>query len=165
MHLLYEFRYDPNEPIQFNAIFLSSFQRNIVAPVRPQGMNKRLMPQNGLFLAQGNINISFEDNLAAMNKVSLDEDNRMLKFTLPGKFRLEILERLDRMGIRQASLFPCLDGFVEGQATKLELDYFRAESTTWEEKHRPSKSITGYNSEESKWNFRVGKVTGTNPYD
>jgi hypothetical protein len=156
--------YDLNEPEQFNEVFLSEYQQNIVAPIRPKSMNKRLIPQNGLYVAQGNINISFENNLKAMMGVVLDGGISIKKYILSGKLRLQILDRLDRMGIREASLFPGLDGFARGQTTKLEIDYFRDESKAWEEKHRPSQVITGVTAENSEWNFRVGTPVGSNPY-
>jgi len=84
-----------------------------VSAINPYRLNQRLTVQQGTFLAQGDLATSFEENLAAvignepsdavLVKLIIDDDR---------EFRRSIQQRLHRMGINNAALFPGLDGFA-----------------------------------------------------
>jgi FRG domain len=160
-----EKEFDLGDSDQFNSIFLSPFQRNIVGPIKPTSINLRLEPQNGLFLAQGNINASFESNLQEISKVKLSDDLPYIKITLPSKLRLQILDRLDRMGIKNSRLFPGLEGFVKGQMTKLRIDYLRSSTFEWESKYAAAQNPLGHKVQDQEWNFKLTGRAARNPYD
>jgi hypothetical protein len=77
-------------------------------------LNPRLAIQQGLFLAAGNLEKSFEQNFAAVQGAS--DANRVLKITIRLNnldAKKDILRRLHRMNINRATLFPGLDGFAQ----------------------------------------------------
>jgi hypothetical protein len=78
-------------------------------PIVSYEMNERLSIQQGLFMCPGNINISFEDNIAAYD--SDETRQKWLKFLIPAKCRKDVLQDLRSMNISAATLFPGLDGF------------------------------------------------------
>lgn len=83
-------------------------------------LNERLINQQGTFLVQGDIDISFDDNLGKMGKPPELKENLhriVIDVTLPK--RKEILRHLHRMNINNASLFPGLQGFAESLETQL----------------------------------------------
>lgn len=96
------------EPAEFKRFFIDH-SLDFVAPVEPFSMNERLTLQQGLFLCQGNLSKSFEENLGAYE----DQENHILKFILPNKVRAQALIDLDSMGLSRATLFPGIDGFAQ----------------------------------------------------
>ena len=86
---------------------LMSVGKPCVYPYYPEMSNERLQAQQGLFLLPSTIENKFEEIL------TLDKDigNAFLKIIIPAKLRYEGLERLRRMNITTASLFPGLDCF------------------------------------------------------
>jgi hypothetical protein len=72
----------------------------------PFRLNERLTLQKGLFLAPGDVNASFESNLAELKPCS----RHIKKFALPPE-RRSLLRQLDRLNISSATLFPGLEGF------------------------------------------------------
>ena len=79
----------------------------LVFCANPFRLNERLTLQKGLFLALGDANASFEENLGALEGYK----EHIRKFTVhPGK-RLSLLRFLDRLNINCATLFPGLEGF------------------------------------------------------
>lgn len=84
-----------------------------VAPLNPYRLNQRLTVQQGTFLAQGNLELTFEQNLEAMiGKTPADSIARRVVISNDREFRKELQRRLYRMGISRAALFPGLDGFA-----------------------------------------------------
>jgi hypothetical protein len=81
----------------------------VVLPIEPQRLGERLSVQSGTFLCTGNLDRSFMDNLGEMN----DWQGNVRKFTLAFEHRGLGLEKLRRMNITRASLFPGLDGFAQ----------------------------------------------------
>ena len=75
----------------------------------PEFGNERLVPQKGLFLVASRVDEPFEDMLASYQQFTNDEI--CIKFIIPAKLRFSGLERLKRMNITSATLFPGIDGF------------------------------------------------------
>jgi hypothetical protein len=98
--------------------FKSTFGREkppltFVAALNPYRLNQRLTVQQGTFLVQGNLELSFERNLAAtIGKKPSEAVMRKFVIALDPTVRGDMLRRLHRMGINRASLFPGLDGFA-----------------------------------------------------
>ena len=74
-------------------------------------LNERSTIQRGVFLCAGNVTKPFEANLE--NLPGFDKRENLVKLVIPGKLRLEMLEKLHSMNINRASLFPGLQGFAE----------------------------------------------------
>lgn len=89
-----------------------------VQSVNPFRLNERLTIQRGVFLFPGDIDHSFEQNLAADGYASKSADN-LYRFRIDKQARAEILQRLHVMNIDNATLFPGLDGFARSLATRL----------------------------------------------
>jgi hypothetical protein len=98
--------------------FKSTFGREnppltFVSALNPYRLNQRLTVQQGTFLAQGNLQLTFEQNLAAtIGEKPSEGAMRMFTIARDPDLRREMLRRLHRMGINRASLFPGLDGFA-----------------------------------------------------
>lgn len=99
-----------------------------VYPVNPFRLNSRLTIQQGLFLCQGDINIPFQDNLAALqeddghnNEVKKEAQNNLIQIqlVLTGDERAECLRQLYRMNMTKANLYPGLQGFAESLKMRL----------------------------------------------
>lgn len=71
--------------------------------------NERQVIQQGLFLVPSRIDVPFQELLADYPQFS--DDNICLKYIIPPKLRFSGLERMRRMNITAATLFPGLDGF------------------------------------------------------
>lgn len=85
--------------------------------LNPSGFNIRLAIQQGVFICPGDPSVSFIENLSA-NLISDSKSNIIryeIKYDL--KLRCEILEKLHRMNINRASLFPDIDGFAKSLGT------------------------------------------------
>jgi hypothetical protein len=81
---------------------------DLVVPLEPYRLNRRLTLQQGLFLCQGNLERSFEENLSSYEH---QKDN-LIKFVLPNYLRAQALSDLNSMGLNLATLFPGIDGFA-----------------------------------------------------
>ena len=105
-------RNDPNltKPETFSKLFGSNTTG--VVSVSPLRLNQRLVAQQGTFVNPQNINRPFEDNLAAT--LERKRERALLKFTISGErwVRRDLLQRLQRINISNATLFPGLDGFA-----------------------------------------------------
>ncbi len=87
--------------------------KQFVAPVNPYRLNQRLTVQQGTFLAQGDIKTSFEANLEAVIGPNPPESVVVqLIIDDTWDFRKALQQRLYRMNINNAALFPGLDGFA-----------------------------------------------------
>jgi hypothetical protein len=75
----------------------------------PEYGNERLVPQKGLFLVPSQVEESFESLLA--DYLEFADDDICIKYVIPTRFRYDGLERLRRMNISTATLFPGIDGF------------------------------------------------------
>jgi len=80
-------------------------------------LNERVSVQRGLFLCPGDVNSSFEDNLAAADPTPAT----VVRFELSAEpdARSKMLSMLHAMNITYGSLFPGLDGFARSLRQKL----------------------------------------------
>jgi hypothetical protein len=104
------------KPEAFNRIFFEerSPYKEGVFPVNPATSHHRLHLQQGLFLAPVNIERSFTDNL----KTYEGHREKVLKVLIKEDCRDEILLKLHRAGTNRELLFPGLDGFAQGLASR-----------------------------------------------
>jgi FRG domain len=102
----------------FKHIFCHPTPHSFVFTLNPERLNERLIVQQGLFIAPGDISKPFEDNLEAVCKNDLKASDHIWKITISGdvNLRRDILRHLHRMNINRASLFPGLSGFAESLA-------------------------------------------------
>lgn len=75
----------------------------------PEYGNERLVPQKGLFLVQSQIDETFENYLG--DYLQFADEDVCIKYIIPANLRYQGIERLQRMNITAATLFPGIDGF------------------------------------------------------
>lgn len=103
-----------SEPEWFNKIVIKSPQYKFVDAIQPYFKFDRLINQSGMFLCQGDINISFEDNLKETLTPNLKSPESIYKIFIPIGLKEEILSYLiNKMNINRSTLFPGIDGFVQ----------------------------------------------------
>jgi len=103
----------------FKSVFQANPALDLVYSLNPNRLNPRLKIQQGIFLAAGNLGISFEDNF---DTVQRDERGQVSKIVIEirnPRVRTEILRHLYRMNINRATLFPGLDGFAQSLHTMM----------------------------------------------
>ena len=103
----------------FKSVFQANPALDLVYSLNPNRLNPRLKIQQGIFLAAGNLGISFEDNF---DTVQRDDRGQVLKIVIEirnPRVRTEILRHLYRMNINRATLFPGLDGFAQSLHTMM----------------------------------------------
>lgn len=85
----------------------------LVYQVTPNFLNPRISVQQGTFLCPSDIRSSFQQNFTELtrNDDKLDDIIRLLRIS--PSLRVDILKRLYRMNITNASLFPGIDGFAK----------------------------------------------------
>ena len=95
-------------------------QEKAVFPINPYRMNERLSIQQGKFIAMGNVDVSFEENLKNMSSEPDELRKNIYKFKIDGNKCLysEAITELERMNINEGTLFPGLDGFSRGIVTR-----------------------------------------------
>jgi len=87
--------------------------KKIVFPLNAFYLKKRLAIQQGIFLINGNIKYSFEDNIKETFNEKLNDNLYKIKIIYTPEFKQEILYLLKRMNITRFSLFPDINGFSE----------------------------------------------------
>lgn len=102
----------------FNKIFIRADPISLIAAVNPYRLNERLVIQQGVFVVPGNVSMLFKENLKGITDGMLVK----LEIDLTPSSRRDILARLARMNISNASLFPGLDGFSRSLATLVRPD-------------------------------------------
>ena len=102
----------------FKKIFLEDPNAMVLA-INPYHLNKRLTVQQGIFLCPGNISEPFEDNLQGILSPTPNFQVDLIKYTIKYEIKAEILKKLHRMNINEASLYPGLDGFARSLKTIL----------------------------------------------
>ena len=98
----------------FRALFMQAPRQSYVSTLNPLRLNERLAVQQGMFLAPGDVTRSFEANMSAMP----GHGENVVRIVLRKGCRGDVLRRLYRSGVNNATLFPGLDGFAEGLKTK-----------------------------------------------
>ncbi|HOI73377.1 MAG TPA: FRG domain-containing protein [Syntrophales bacterium] len=98
----------------FRDLFINEQPKKFVYPVNPIRFNDRLTNQQGVFLTPGDVRCTFKENLKAIPK----SETIMVRVAISDSKRSDILERLHRLGINRASLFPGLEGYARSLRTK-----------------------------------------------
>ena len=124
---------DPNatEDDSFKKAFVRGKPISFVCHMNPYNLHERLVIQQGIFLCPGDISKPFENNLTALLLSERDFGSCLVKLTIGDKPRLrkEILQKLHRMNMNRATLFPGLDGFGQSLRTLLVFpDMLKADS-------------------------------------
>jgi hypothetical protein len=96
--------------VSFKKLFLTEPFVNTVCPVAPKRLTQRITLQKGVFLCPGNPNVTFDENIEPMDGFN-DKDN-IVRLIIPRQNRMDYLEKLYKMNITHATLFPGLDGFA-----------------------------------------------------
>lgn len=81
--------------------------------------NPRLARQHGCFVCPGNVEVSFDDNLAATVG---DQPNVKKLVRLPSRVRTEAMRDLMQMNVTLATLYPDLTGWAESRRDLVHLD-------------------------------------------
>jgi hypothetical protein len=96
-----------------NCLLKHSPPISTVCRLNPLHLNKRLVLQQGTFLAPGDVTRSFMDNLKALCSSRTSQDH-FVKLILDAdlSFTKDAISELHRMNINRTTLFPGLDGFA-----------------------------------------------------
>ena len=115
----------------FKDLFLDNFMKyklNFVYPLKPElsRMFYRMKDQNGIFLCQGNDDVTFEDNLCfereengfpedieKARKLIEEREKFIIKFIIEGKHRKDVLGELEEKRKTLHTLFKSLDLYAE----------------------------------------------------
>jgi hypothetical protein len=103
----------------FVPLYMGGRKRKFVLPERPLELHERLIAQQGVYLCPGDVGVSLVRNIMAMR--GWEKDANVVKLRLRfGRTELRKLEqRLDRMQVNSAELFPGLDGIVRSLKERL----------------------------------------------
>jgi hypothetical protein len=102
----------------FRQLFMpKGTRKKFVYTANPFSLNERLQAQQGLFLCQGDISVSFEKNLPAEHEHG--ENILQLKLDLEGDALQCFGRYLMRMNVSSASLYPGLDGYAKSLGERL----------------------------------------------
>jgi hypothetical protein len=137
---LIDSEYGGNDPNVTNKkTFRRAFQsdRKFVFPINPYRLNERLVIQQGLFLCPGDVASSFEANLEALAERrggKKDFSGSLIKYTIANDsiLRRQILQRLQRMNLNRATLFPGLDGFSQSLEMLMVFPHILVPDPGWE---------------------------------
>lgn len=88
----------------FNKTFMTSRPKAFACPVNPFRLNERLTIQKGVFMVPGNVKLTFEENLKAMD--GWHKEPNIMKLVLKKKLRGAALKTLSDMTISRTTLFP-----------------------------------------------------------
>ena len=101
--------------IDFKKYFIQKIPKDripAIYQITPYLLNVRLSPQQGTFLCPTDITRTFEKNMASVIEDQPPKKNQIRVIKISKDIRKETLQRLCRMNITRASLFPGLDGFA-----------------------------------------------------
>jgi hypothetical protein len=128
---------DPN--VTSKNTFREAFQseKKFVFPINPYRLNERLVIQQGLFLCPGDLSSSFEANLEALagdKGGKKDFSGSLIKYTIEddAQLRKRIMQRLQRMNMNRATLFPGLDGFSQSLEMLMVFPHILVADPGWE---------------------------------
>lgn len=108
----------PRDNSSFEAIYLRS-PKKFVYPENPFHLSERLIIQQGIFLCPGDISVSFEQNLTALDGCYEKKNIVKLCLNLTKETARTFASQLRRMNIDAAALFPGLDGFSRSLAERV----------------------------------------------
>jgi hypothetical protein len=103
---------DLKKPETVNVLFDSSSPIASVYRLNPFRLNQRLILQQGLFLAPGEISRPFMYNLQELSEIRDLKDNiKKIIICADSSLIKDAIFHLHRMNINRATLFPDIDGF------------------------------------------------------
>jgi len=114
---------DLKNPKTIDILFDTDSPVRSVYQLNPFRLNQRLILQQGLFLASGDVSQTFMYNFENLSeKNDIISHLSKIEIHLKGDFLKEALERLYRMNISRATLFPGLDGFTVSLKNQIHID-------------------------------------------
>jgi hypothetical protein len=114
-------RYETRNDQTFLPLYMTEKPFKMVYLENPFFFNSRLNIQQGVFLCNGDITASFEENLKALGACSHYEGVVKIHCRMTMDERLEALKELHKMNIHRESLFPGLDGFAQALGHRLRM--------------------------------------------
>lgn len=96
------------EPL-VNSLFFDALCPRLACPVNPFRLNERLRTQRGAFVAPGDIQIPFMENLRALSGHRLKSN--IVRVVIPKRLITKLRANLHSMGLSRRTLFPGLDGY------------------------------------------------------
>ena len=106
---------------RFNKYYNSVPPNKFVGMVNSFFLHPRVNVQQGLFLCQGNLSVTIEENLMNMKHWSDRSSILKILINVNNNDRLKAIDILHKMNITEESLFPGLDGFC--RSLRLRLPY------------------------------------------
>jgi hypothetical protein len=106
---------DTSNHVVFDKLILNAKQRKFVQIVQPFYLFDRMIQQKGCFLCQGDVNVSFEENLKENFSIlqNMKDCSPYYKLKIKQSWKEEVLRDLDKMNISYQSLFPGIEGFTK----------------------------------------------------
>jgi len=96
----------------FDALFCKG--RKFVCPINAFRLNERLAVQQGAFLIPGDTGTPFDDNLAATIRGKKNRSHLVrIDVKMSRRNKLLFIQKLHRMNMNRATLFPGLNGFAK----------------------------------------------------
>jgi hypothetical protein len=108
------------EQSTFRTLFMRKQPLSLVAAVNPQRLIDRQLIQQGVFLCPGDVSDTFESNLITLlSELKSEAKDNFVKIKIDTslEIRKDILLRLQRMNMNNATLFPGLAGFAQSLRT------------------------------------------------
>jgi hypothetical protein len=100
----------------FEHVFMQRPRICFVFPVNALQLNERLVVQQGLFLAQGNLTETFAENVKSLH--GWNDPEHLIKLVFSDD-PFDLVDKLYRMNISDSSLFPGLDGFARSYQLRI----------------------------------------------
>ena len=118
----------------FKKLFVRKEPIKVVLAITPYRLNERLTIQQGIFLCPGDVSKPFEDNLDTLCLSDPDFQGNLIKYEIHStpETRKDFLNKLRRMNINRATLFPGLDGFAKSLNTLLASPDILVPDQTWD---------------------------------
>ena len=96
----------------FQPIYMQAPCRRFGTAESPYSLNPRATIQQGAYLCPGDVTVSLEDNIRALDGSSSENALVRIRLTTTREERQLVLKELFRMNVTRATLFPGLDGFA-----------------------------------------------------
>ena len=106
---------------RFNRYYKKVPPNRFVGMVNSFLLHPRIKIRQGLFLCQGDLSVTIEDNIKSMKNWSDRDTVRKIFIKITNKEQLNALDVLQKMNVTEESLFPGLDGFC--RSLRLRLPY------------------------------------------
>ncbi len=112
-------KYETRNDASFIPLYMNEKPYKMVGLENPFFFNQRLNIQQGVFLCSGNVAVSFEENLKALEEWQNANAVIKIQCEMSIEDRLRALKELHKMNIHRESLFPGLDGFAQALSHRL----------------------------------------------